>query len=62
MWFLPTAVSAAGPLGWVRISSLLRSRPTRGLPQQQGPGGRGGRDGRQESGIQEGGVLVGDGF
>jgi hypothetical protein len=38
--FLPTALSAAGPLGWIGLWILQGSRPTMGLPQQQGPGGR----------------------
>jgi hypothetical protein len=42
-----TALRAVGPLRWIRIWSLHRSRPTRGLSQQKGPGGRGGRDGRR---------------
>jgi hypothetical protein len=41
-----TALSTAGPLGWIRIWSLHRNRLTRGLPQQQGLGGWGGRDRR----------------
>jgi hypothetical protein len=43
---LPTALSAASPLGWIGIWSLHGSRRNRGLPQQQGPGRRGKRDGR----------------
>jgi hypothetical protein len=35
------------------------SRPTRGLAQQQEPGGRGGRDGRKGSGIRECGCFGG---
>jgi hypothetical protein len=35
-----------GPLGWLRLWFLHGSRPTRNLPQQQGPGGRNGRDRR----------------
>ena len=35
--FLPTALSAVVPLGWVGIWSLHGSRATRGLPQQQRP-------------------------
>jgi hypothetical protein len=38
--FLPIALSAVDPLGWIGIWSLQRSRLTRGLPQQQGPGRR----------------------
>jgi hypothetical protein len=34
--FLPTALSAAVPLGWIGIWTLHGSIPTRGLPQQQG--------------------------
>jgi hypothetical protein len=41
-----TALSAMGPLGWLRLWFLHGSRPTRNLPQQQGPGGRNGRDRR----------------
>jgi hypothetical protein len=37
------------------IWSLHGSRPTRALPQQEGPGRRGRRDGRKGSSIQEGG-------
>jgi hypothetical protein len=36
--FLPTPLSAAGSLGWIRIWNLHGSRSTRDLPQQQGPG------------------------
>ena len=54
-----TALSAEGAVGWIGIWNLHRSRPTRGLSQQQGPGGRGGKDRGKRSGIWEGGV--GDG-
>jgi hypothetical protein len=48
-------LSVQGPLGCIWIWSLQGSRPTRrDLPQQQGPGRRGGRDRRKGSGIQEG--------
>lgn len=36
--FLPTALSAAGPLRWIAMCSVHKSRPIRRLPQQQGPG------------------------
>jgi hypothetical protein len=35
---LQTALSAVGPLGWIGIWCLHKSRPNRGLPQQKGPG------------------------
>jgi hypothetical protein len=38
--FLPTALSAAGPLGCIGIWSLQGNRSTRGLPQLQGQGRR----------------------
>ena len=57
----PTALSAAGPLGWIGIWSLHGSRQARGLPQQQGPVRRGEKGGRKGSDIWEGGALVGDG-
>lgn len=36
--FLPTALSVVDHLGDIGIRGLHGSRPTRGLPQQQGPG------------------------
>ena len=37
--FLPTALSAVGPLGWIRIWCLHWSRPVKCLLQQKGLGG-----------------------
>ena len=55
-----TALSAESPLRCIGIWSLHGNRPTRSLPQLQGPGRKGGRDGQKGHGIWEGRVLVGD--
>jgi hypothetical protein len=54
------ALSAVGPLGWIRIWNFHLNRQTSGLPQQQ-RWGKSGWKWQEGSGIWEGGVLVGDG-
>lgn len=40
VWFLPAALCAVDPLGWVRIRCLQGSRPASNLPQKKRLGRR----------------------